>query len=169
MKGRVLPHLIVILIKSRSSDESIPDWSWIPDSSFKNDILKVVGFGQTCSNMHLLDVYRGKFRIVSMFSRFWAINHFHHGDLTLFAICLTEFEMGFGFVGKTKAVSGFGISNVYWSSIKSKTSISAHCYVEKNRWNMWLCVCMRVICVMPCLQANSSWMLDILFIYCVNQ
>ena len=60
------------------SDESFPDWSWFPDSSIKNYILKVAGFGKTCSNMHLLWVYRGKFRIVSIFSGLWFINHFHH-------------------------------------------------------------------------------------------
>ncbi len=28
--------------------------------------------------MHLLEVYRGKFRIFSIFSGYWAISHFHH-------------------------------------------------------------------------------------------
>ena len=51
--------------------ESFLDWSWIPDSSFKYDILKVAGLGQTCSNMHFLEVYGCKFRDFSRFSRLW--------------------------------------------------------------------------------------------------
>ena len=39
-----------------NSDESYPDWSWIPDFSFKNYILKVASFGHTYSNLHLLVV-----------------------------------------------------------------------------------------------------------------
>ena len=31
--------------------------------SFKNDFLKVAIFGETCSNMHVLGMYEGKFRI----------------------------------------------------------------------------------------------------------
>ena len=52
------------------SDESLPDWSWIPDSSMKNGILKVAGFDQTCSDMYLLGVYRGKIMIFSIFRDF---------------------------------------------------------------------------------------------------
>ena len=61
-----------------TSDECFPDWSWIPDSSIKNDILKVAGFGEICWNMHLPGVYGGNFRIVSIFSGFWSIIEFHH-------------------------------------------------------------------------------------------
>ena len=35
------------------------DWSRILDSSIKNGILNVAGFGQNCSDMHILEVYRG--------------------------------------------------------------------------------------------------------------
>ncbi len=28
-----------------ASDESFPDWSWIPDFGLKDDILKAAGFG----------------------------------------------------------------------------------------------------------------------------
>ena len=72
--------------RTMCSDGSFPDWSWIPDSSSKNRIWKVADFGQKCSNMHLLRVYGGKFRILVIFSGFRPINHFHHWLLHLIGI-----------------------------------------------------------------------------------
>ena len=45
---------------------------------FQNDILKVAGFGQTCSNMHFLLVYGGNLRILRIFYVFRFMDHFHH-------------------------------------------------------------------------------------------
>ena len=71
----------VVCSLGKLSNESFPDWSWNPDFSFKNEILEVAGFDQTCSNLHLLGVYEGKFRIFRIFSGFWSMFHFHHCKL----------------------------------------------------------------------------------------
>ncbi len=48
-------------------DERFLAWSWFPDFSSKDDILKLTSFAGVCS------AYEGEFRIFTLFSGFWSM------------------------------------------------------------------------------------------------
>ena len=55
-----------------------PEFWIIASKMIFSKFYNIAGFGQTCSNMHLVEVYGGKFSIFSIFSGFCSIRHFHH-------------------------------------------------------------------------------------------